>query len=614
MNKYCTVVVPRARLDELTYTFDPAQFPNLGPGDLVLVTLCSKPILGVVLNTCASPCPDRDIQPVQKIMKERVVSKELLSLTRWVADYYVCHLGDVMGLVIPSGVQKKFIPGPEIKEATAVREIAETTPVPVGLARAVAEGRFGVWVSVNEDNCKTVVNRFVEQALNFGSVLILMPEPELSHWLVVLRSCFGEQLVEYHHRLTKKQLRTAWFSFFTPGNKLIVGVRSAVWAPVKNLAGVVLISEHSQAFKEERQPKYNARDVAITRASFARCPVLILDRTPTLETFLNVRRRRFTLVDRLRLPRFQEGVFVVDMRLHKNEIVSPRLLRELKLVKEKGKIALLYINRLGLSRFVVCEDCGQVLKCPHCLVPVSVTGTCRTVCKLCGYTSGAPDICPQCQGAQFLYRSVGVEMVGRSLKELGIEAQIFSAKDNQAQVLVGTKRLLRCEVEKDLGLIALVNFDTEFALPDFRIREKAFALLVELLQRARRFQARMVIQTYRPDDPVLNFALNGDCIGFMNRELLMRQEAGFPPFKRLIAITVKGRDEEKTRSEASALVCDLKKIAKLEVFTPMPLPQKGVRVILKLPRDIIPGKVIDQNLFKRSGVKIKVDVDPLKVV
>jgi len=209
---------------------------------------------------------------------------------------------------------------------------------------------------------------------------------------------------------------------------------------------------------------------------------------------------------------------------------------------------------------------------------------------------------------------VGVEMVGRSLKELGIEAQIFSAKDNQAQVLVGTKRLLRCEVEKDLGLIALVNFDTEFALPDFRIREKAFALLVELLQRARRFQARMVIQTYRPDDPVLNFALNGDCIGFMNRELLMRQEAGFPPFKRLIAITVKGRDEEKTRSEASALVCDLKKIAKLEVFTPMPLPQKGVRVILKLPRDIIPGKVIDQNLFKRSGVKIKVDVDPLKVV
>lgn len=592
---FCEVAIPHTPLDELTFSFDFNQFPALAPGDLVLVPLRKKPVPGVVLKIAdTSSSLDKDVQPILKIIGKEVVSKQLLSLVHWVADYYLCHLGDVFGLIVPKQVKVKDL---------------QPQSVPV-----VLPASFAVALGTEENSFPERAQKFITEALGFGSVVFLMPEPYFGFWIPFLRKGFDNAVVEYHHHLTKRQLRAAWFSLLAPGNKVVVGVRSAVWAPVKNLAGVIIVSEHSPAFKEERQPKYHARDVAVARAKIAGCPVLILDATPTIETWLNVRRRRFTILDRLRLPRFQEGVFVVDMRLHRKELISPRLLRELNLASEKKGSALLYINRLGLSRFVVCEECGQVLKCPNCLVPVIVTGTGRVVCKLCGDDAVAPDFCSKCQGTQFLFRAPGVEGVVRSLKKLGVEAEIFSTDDNQAQVLVGTKRMLSCEVERDLSLIALVNFDTELALPDFRSRERAFALLVELLQRARRSRARMVIQTYRPDDLVLNLALAGDVTGFVNAELKMRQEAGFPPYKRLMAITVSGSDEKKTRSEAEVLVRDFERISGVEVFTPMPLMQKGVRIILKLPRDVLPGKIIDRKVLKRSGVKIKVDVDPLKVI
>ncbi len=589
---YCEVAPPQAPLDALTYTFDPTQVSTLEPGDLLLVPLCKKPVLGVVLRITEVPlCPDKDIQPVLKVLKKQVVSPELLSLVRWVADYYLCPVGEVLGLVVPN-ITPSFFSEEHCSS---------------GIGKSVKQ-EFSVTVATRVDDFRARVQKFIAEALGCGSVLFLMPEPYFAEWLPFLQNSFVNAVVEYHHHLTQRQLRANWFSLLAADHKVVVGVRRAVWAPVKNLAGIVIISEHSQAFKEERQPKYHARDVAIIRARFASCPVLILDPTPTLETWWNVRHRRFKIVDRLRLPRFRENVFVVDMRRHQKEVVSPRLLRELNLALERKKSALLYINRLGLARFVVCEDCGQVLKCPNCLVPVLVTGT-AVVCKLCGYTSGAPDFCPRCQGTQFLFRAPGVEMVVRSLEKLGIKARIFSKDDNHAQVLVGTRRMLSCEAERDLGLIALVNFDTELALPDFRSRERAFTLLVELLQRAERAQARMVIQTYRPFDPVINLALAGDLRGFIKEELRMRQEAGFPPYRRLVALTVKGKDEKKARSEALALMRDLEKIPGAEVFNPMPL-----RIILKLPREVMPGRVISRSLLKRKGVKIKVDVDPLKVI
>ncbi|MGQ9707668.1 MAG: replication restart helicase PriA [bacterium] len=633
---FCEVVVPRTPLDELTYRFEPADCAAPEPGDLMAVRLRNREVVAVVLKTGEEcPIPDRQIQPVLKILARQVVPRQLLTLARWVADYYVCHLGEVMGLVVPSDVRKKFIHRKTqrrgsaadslIKERTTVKEPTEIIQLPSGLSRAITEGSFGVWVAMNEDNSNIIMNRFIFQALGCGSVLVLMPEPELKHWLPVLRSRLGEQLVEYHNRLTPKQRQNAWLSLLSRDNKVIVGMRSAVWTPVQKLAGVLVLAEHSPAFKEERRPGYNARDVAITRAKIARCPVLLIDSTPSSETWWNIQNHRFTMLERLKPIPIRKGVFVVDMRLHKEEVISPRLDRELKRTLKQGKTALGYINRQGLSRFVVCAECGAVLRCSHCRLPAILTGDARLSCRLCGLDTPAPDQCPVCQSGNFRFRAPGVEMVVRKLRELGIASKLFKAEDNAAQVLVGTRQMLReatghsaLTAAKAPGLIALIDFDTEFALPDFRNREKAFALLCWILRRARRDQAQVVIQTYRPDDPVLDFALAGDVRGFMTYELKMRQEAGFPPFNRLVAINITGDNEKTVKAECEALATQFKGMAGIEMlgplFTPLRSNECRARIILKLPRDVLPGRMIDLNWLQRPKVRVRVDVDPLKIL
>jgi primosomal protein N' (replication factor Y) len=175
----------------------------------------------------------------------------------------------------------------------------------------------------------------------------------------------------------------------------------------------------------------------------------------------------------------------------------------------------------------------------------------------------------------------------------------------------------------DVGLIALINFDTEFALPDFRNRERAFTLLFRLLQQAQRNQARVVIQTYRPDDPVLSFALAGDMAGFMNWELKMRQEPGFPPYRRLVAINIKAQDEKTLRQETGVILARFKNLAGVvpsvtagafEVLGPAFSSTFSARIILKLPRQVLPGKVIDLNWLEKLRVRVRVDVDPVKIL
>ncbi len=635
---FCAVVIPRTPLSCLTYRFHPEVTGELAPGDIVRVPLRKRQTLGVVWEI-QKGCPDIDraeVKDIAGVVKRMVVPSELLQLVRWVADYYCAALGEVMGFVLPRGLSKELLAGKE--EGMEVAPVAASASVrlrasplwqgklPPELIQAIEEKRFGVWGDFGgageiPDSVIEFIQRATDSATAGASAIVMMPEARIATCLPFLRDAFGDVVIEYHHRLTPSEVRRVWRLIKQSEKSVVVGVRSVVWAPVENLRGIVVLEEHSPGFKEERKPRFNARDVAIARAKFASCPVLLSDLTPTLETWHNGKRGKFQLVgvsqaagERSRFQPMRENVFVVDMRLHRDEVLSPRLLTELKRARERGKVALCYINRKGVSRFVVCRTCGTVLRCPDCDVAGVLMGDGTVICRYCGLTKPAPDFCPNCQGVDFQFRAPGVDMVKRKLKECGLW-------DEGNKVIVGTKKVLAAPFPEDLGVVGIINFDTEFALPDFRAREEAFRLLRDVLFRARTRRARVVIQTYRPDDVVINSALEGDVAGFLDSELKVRKETGFPPYRRLVLLTLSGKGLERVKEVIDGVRKALSKVDNVEILGPLLLRkrQATAAIIIKLPTNIMPGKVLMPVLTevgggKRGDVRVKIDVDPREVI
>jgi primosomal protein N' (replication factor Y) len=622
---FADVVVPNTPLAELTYSFDPEEIGVVRAGDLVSVPLRKKMVTGVVFRV-QSECEflEQPVQAVNRVLAGQLLGEELLKLVRWAADYYLCPLGEALKLVIPSFVSVKS--GAIITDsASIIASACDYSQIASGADREnlFSENRYRVWVSGVRQHLNELLISFINRRLGSGSVIVLIPESGLDEYLPLLHQQFGAAVVEYHHRLNRKQQLSAWRSIVAEPGRVIAGMRAAIWLPVKRLGGAVVINESSPSFKEERMPRYHAREVALARARFASCPVLLAGAPPAVETWWQIRNRRFSLLDRVNFPVVRRNVFVVDMRLHRGELISPRLERDLKNLSERQS-AVCYINRKGLSRYVLCADCGMVLRCPNCQLPLMLSADGMVSCRLCNYQAAAPERCAGCQGANFSYRSPGVDMVVRELMRLGIRATKITGsvpvsnsgvESGYAPVQAGTRVLLRPDRNPAPALVALINFDTEFTLPDFRSRERAFALLVSILSSP---PDRLVIQTCRPDDPVLDYALRGDVAGFLNWELRMRAEAGFPPWRRLVAITCAG-EAAAVESGLTSFTRQLAADGRVEILGPVKLlhsrqgkPQ--FRVILKLPRDVLPAKILSQQLLKSLPGRVRIDVDPLEIV
>ncbi|MCL6465598.1 MAG: hypothetical protein K6T77_02435 [candidate division WOR-3 bacterium] len=607
---FCDIVIPRTPLNELTYELP--RDMEVAPGDCVRVPLRGKQVTAVVfglrkeLPECQVP---GKLQQITKILARGMISSELLCLVRWVADYYVASMGEVLSFVLPRGVfpQKRTAPYPQ--SSTGVASICSDGGAD---AEAVARQNFSVLVC-SESKEKEAVADFLKRAQRYGSVVFLMPERRLKEWRNLVRDIWGDGVIEYHNKLSPANQRKAWLKAVEAEQVVVVGVRGAVWAPVKKLAGVVILEEHFSGYKEERRPGWHARDVAIARAKFAACPVLLTDRTPTLETIANIKSGRFTLLAPLELPINRERIFVVDMRLHRGELLSPLLLTELKRADEKNRVALLFLNRKGVSRFVVCRQCGNVLRCSRCGVPGVLTADSRLTCRYCGTDCPAPDRCPSCQGVDFEYRAPGVDMVQRKLKEYG-----FSGAGTK--IVVGTRKLLSQDFPENLGVVGIVNLDTEFALPDFRARERVWQLLCDVINRVQRQRARLVIQTYCPEESVLDCCLRGDSAQFFKEELRLRKEAGFPPYRRLVLLTIKGADRELVGKQSEQLRRIIEEQGKkiqprLEILGPVTTMKAGrfnARLLVKVPTTIMPGKVIPR--IKLQNSQLRIEVDPQEIV
>ena len=461
---------------------------------------------------------------------------------------------------------------------------AEQASAVASLDRALEAGAFGVSLlhGVTGSGKTEVYLRAIDRALKRGGgVVFLVPEVALTPQTVArLRSRLeaiapGNRCIVWHSHLSEGERLDGWLALATGEARIVVGARSAIFAPVRNLKLVVVDEEHEPAYKQDESPRYHGRDVAVMRSKIAGCLCLLGSATPSLESFSNALSGRYTLlqllsrVDSRKLPHID----VVDMRI---EVARQRGLATLSrtLVDAmhdrfaKREQTILFINRRGYSSSMQCRSCGRVEECPHCSVSMTYHRNDETLrCHLCGEERPAPVRCAGCGAPDIRWKGLGTQRVEEAVKRVlprarieRMDADTMSKKNRfrevlsdfrvgKIDILVGTQMIGKGLDFPNVTLVGLIDADLSMHIPDFRANERTFQLLVQVAGRAGRGDraGEVVVQTFTPQAEAIQFSRHADFLGFADSELKVRRDFGYPPARHLIRHVFRGPNPEKLK-------------------------------------------------------------------
>ncbi len=505
--------------------------------------------------------------------------------------------------------------------------------------------------------------RLISEALKMGgTALFLVPEigltPLLSR-LVVSR--FPGLVSLLHSGMSAGERYDQWRLIHEGHSKVVVGTRSAVFAPLNDLRIVIIDEEQDSSYKQDESPCYHAREVAWHRVQQSKGILLLGSATPSIESYYTAAEQSdvpsFCLPERVESRPLPE-VTIVDMGLElkrqgKYTIVSAALQKELENCMERGEQAIVLLNRRGYSRTLLCRSCGHVFTCPDCSVSMTYhQQENRLACHYCGQESGIPQACANCGGPYIHFSGVGTEQLESIIRSLLPNARIarldrdavrrrgvmrttlFSFAERELDVLVGTQMLAKGHDFPYVTMVGVIAADAGLSFPDFRAAERAFQLLIQVAGRAGRGCApgHVVIQSYYPDHYALQFAQKQDYEGFYRREIDFRKMMGYPPFRNLVQILIADPDQLKAARAAEKIAGALKlRINRTAagagpvVLGPASAPLEKLRgnyrmqILVKCPPgySVIPALqdcFADLNRQKISAARIHVDVDPLSLL
>jgi primosomal protein N' (replication factor Y) len=507
---------------------------------------------------------------------------------------------------------------------------------------------FGVTASGKTE----VFLRALERVIDHGQqAIVLLPEISLTAQAVrIYRARFGDRVALLHSALSIGERWDEWQRIRTGEAGIIIGARSALFAPVRSLGLIVVDEEHESSYKQEQTPRYHARDVALQRGALNRCPVVLASATPSLESFYDASRGRHTLlrlpsrIDERPLPR----VRVVDMRgrSRKTAILSAALRQAIAARLQRDEQVILFLNRRGFATFMLCPTCGEAVRCPDCGVSLKYYAKVRRVrCHHCNLNERAPDVCRKCGGPHIRFSGFGTERVERELGGLfpaaragrldrdttgrkGSHVQIVGRFHSaETNVLIGTQMVAKSFDFPNVTLVGVVSADTSLNLPDFRAAERTFQLLTQVSGRAGRRdkEGEVVVQTYRPDDYSIETAAEHDYEAFYRLEIEARRELYYPPFSQLVNIVVSAEKEKEAAERTGAIAKALSEMAPLDsvqILGPAPAPLEKLRgrhrwhVILKGPRGAL-QRVVREALSRvgeQGSGAVQVDVDPVSLM
>ena len=409
---------------------------------------------------------------------------------------------------------------------------------------------------------------------------------------------FGGKVAVLHSALSDGERYDEWHRIRTGEAQVVVGPRSAVFAPVRNLGLIVVDEEHDTSYKQDETPRYNARDVAVMRGAFERCKVLLGSATPSLESWHNVRQGKYaiaSIAERV-AGHPMPDVHIIDMEEECAEresapIFSKFLLDAIAERNRRGEQTILFLNRRGYSRILECKACGHVMECPQCSVAYTYHSADSCLrCHVCGGWTLPPASCPGCSAGDFSYTGVGTQRAEQALGKcfphariLRMDADSTSRKQShddilsrfrarEADILLGTQMIAKGLDFPNVTLVGVLNADASLNMPDFRAAERTFQLIAQVSGRAGRAEkpGEVFIQTFRPDDQVIRLAAEAKFDRFAEAELEERKAAGLPPYMKFATALFRGKDAQLVQRWADLYSKSLAKYPGLKVSEAVP--------------------------------------------
>ena len=610
---------------------------GVGKGAVVAVRFGRAAQRGVVIETGVEAPEGVTVAPVERVLY--MLPPALVDLALWVADYYGSTPARALELVAPRlrtrrGERSRGSKGLE-GEAQPERL---TEPQERAVARIVAalDGDGGhVLLSGATGSGKTEVYlQACASVLERGrGAIVLVPEIALTpQTLGRFRARFGDRIAVLHSALTDAERRDERERIVSGEAPIALGARSAVFAPVPRLGLICIDEEHDSSYKQESDPRYDARTVAAKRVALEGAVAVYGSATPRPESW--DRLERLELGRRLGAP--MPSVRIVDLRREAGYPLSAPLLAELGRISERGGKAILLLNRRGVSPALHCRACGVSRRCSQCDVSLTLHGDGRLHCHHCGYAEAVPESCPACGSTELARIGAGTQRLESELaklvpelKRIRLDADTAGRRDAAREslqrfadadrtVLVGTQMVAKGHHFPGVSLAAVVDADTGLAMPDFRAEERTFQLVTQLAGRSGRdAPGKVIVQTFQPDARPLTFAARHDVAGFLAEELERRRQLRYPPFGHLLSILASGPDA----AAPERLLRDVRTgLAGAELLGPAPLLRlRGRHRAQLLAKTATPRALAGRAArlleaaapaMRRAGVTAVIDVDP----
>lgn len=564
--------------DPLTYC---SESPLLS-GAIVMVPLRRKNVLGVVINAVRKP--DFSTRSITATADLPPVPREIIALIFWMRDFYGCTLGAAAQQCLPKSLPKKPVeamhfhenPSPDLPPLTKDQQKALSRIQDRGmhlLHGATGSGKTRVYIELTQ------------RSLDAGkSAIILTPEISLTSQLEQnLKAAFGSRVLSIHSQISPAKLLRQWTSILKTTEPLVIlGPRSALFAPVRHLGFIAVDEAHETAYKQDSAPYYHASRVASKLADLHQAPIVLGSATPQVVDYFLAEQKARPIIRMTQTATTtnsdESPVSIVDLRVRdkftKHAHISNELVAAMRANLARGEQTLLFLNRRGTARVILCEKCGWQAICPHCDIPLVYHGDLHNMrCHSCNFNDHSPVGCPQCHSPSIVFKSIGTKAIAEAVVRLfpgarvrrfdndntkaeRIEQHYETIKAGEVDILIGTQTLAKGLDLPKLSLVGVIIADTSLTFPDFSAQERTFQLLSQVIGRVGRGHraGRVILQTYNPASPLLKAIVAKDWTHFYTTELEERRKFLFPPFCHLLKLTCRRTSETAAIRTAEAFM------------------------------------------------------------
>ncbi|MEP7205205.1 MAG: primosomal protein N' [Candidatus Saccharibacteria bacterium] len=568
------------------FTYSSEQ--SLDSGQIVLIEVGKKQMIGLVMRTVAQP--SYQTKPILSIVEARPLPSQLLELAGWLSTYYVTPFASVLQALLPRGIQKtrrarSKTTRPILRDRTNIVFNAQQNEVIDG----VEASRTGTFLlqGITGSGKTEVYIELAKRAISRGtSVIVLVPEIALTSQIVADFSHHFDDILIVHSTITEAERHLTWREALTSTTpRVVIGARSALFTPLKNIGAIIVDEAHEPSYKQEQSPRYSALRAATILGRLHNAIVILGSATPNIsDRYLAEQSQRpiLRLTESARQHTLPPAVSLIDMTKRANfnghRFFSKQLLMQLEATIAEGKQALIFHNRRGSASTSLCQSCGWTAQCPRCFIPLTLHADHHHLrCHICNHQQTVPTSCPDCGQADIIHKGFGTKLIETELRKLFPKSTIarFDADNDSQQtvnaryaelysgaidIAIGTQVIAKGLDLPELRTVGVIQADSGLALPDFSASERTFQLLAQVVGRVGRnhHATQVIVQTYQPDHPSVSFGLTQNYESFYEYALAERKKGHFPPFVHLLQLTCSFKSEAAAIRGAQAVARDLR--------------------------------------------------------